>query len=122
MIAIKGMTMSKDSEGCISCAFHWNGDSTTYCLAQSHPYEPAGKRLHHINYDDPNNPYGGEEGLTQEEVYKNCITWRESTCPLVEVEPQESDIEKRKPCINYEDGCEEWAGCPCVHYKVESEE
>lgn len=34
----------------------------------------------------------------------------------------ESDIEKRKewphkPCINYEDGCEEWAGCPCVHYK-----
>ena len=39
----------------------------------------------------------------------------------------ESDIEKRKewphkPCINYEDGCEEWAGCPCVHYKAESEE
>lgn len=29
----------------------------------------------------------------------------------------ESDIEIRKPCINYEDGCEEWAGCPCVHYK-----
>ena len=29
----------------------------------------------------------------------------------------ESDIEVRKPCINYEDGCEEWAGCPCVHYK-----
>ena len=25
--------------------------------------------------------------------------------------------EKHKPCINYEDGCEEWAGCPCVHYK-----
>lgn len=89
MIAIKGMTMSKDSEGCISCAFHWNGDSTTYCLAQSHPYRPAGERLHHINYDDPNNPYGGGEGLTREEVYKNCITWRESTCPLIEVEPQE---------------------------------
>ncbi len=38
----------------------------------------------------------------------------------------ESDAEKRKewphkPCINYEDGCEEWAGCPCVHYKAESE-
>lgn len=30
--------------------------------------------------------------------------------------------EKRKPCINYEDGCEEWAGCPCVYYKAESEE
>ena len=29
----------------------------------------------------------------------------------------ESDTEVRKPCINYEDGCEEWAGCPCVHYK-----
>lgn len=93
MIAIKGMTMSKDSEGCISCAFHWNGDSTTYCLAQSHPYRPAGERLHHINYDDPNNPYGGEEGLTQEEVYKNCCTWRESTCPLIEVDPQESEEE-----------------------------
>ena len=38
----------------------------------------------------------------------------------------ESDIEKRKecphkPCINHEDGCEEWAGCPCVYYKAESE-
>ena len=31
----------------------------------------------------------------------------------------ESDIEKRKPCTNYEDGCEEWAGCPCVHYKAD---
>jgi hypothetical protein len=39
-----------------------------------------------------------------------------------ESEPQESGIEKRKPCINYEDGCEEWAGCPCVYYKAESEE
>ena len=44
-----------------------------------------------------------------------------------EIEPQESDIEKRKewphkPCINYEDGCEEWAGCPCVYYNAESED
>lgn len=37
-------------------------------------------------------------------------------------ESQESDIEKRKPCINYEDGCEEWAGCLCVHYKAETED
>lgn len=37
------------------------------------------------------------------------------------IDPQESDIEKRKPCINYEDGCEEWAGCPCVYYKAENE-
>ncbi len=35
---------------------------------------------------------------------------------------QESDIEKPKPCINCEDGCEEWAGCPCVYYKAESED
>lgn len=35
-----------------------------------------------------------------------------------EIKPQESDIEKLKPCINYEDGCEEWAGCPCVYYKA----
>ena len=35
---------------------------------------------------------------------------------------ESNDIEKRKPCINYEDGCEEWAGCPCVHYKAEGEE
>ena len=27
-------------------------------------------------------------------------------------------VEVRKPCINYEDGCEEWAGCPCVHFKA----
>ena len=32
-----------------------------------------------------------------------------------------SSIEKRKSCINYEDGCEEWAGCPCVYYKAEME-
>lgn len=30
--------------------------------------------------------------------------------------------QKRKPCINCEDGCEEWAGCPCVYYKAESED
>ena len=27
-------------------------------------------------------------------------------------------VEVRKPCINYEDGCEEWAGCPCVNFKA----
>ena len=42
---------------------------------------------------------------------------------ICDIEPQaESNIEIRKewphkPCINYEDGCEEWAGCPCVYYK-----
>ena len=29
----------------------------------------------------------------------------------------EADTENLKPCINNEDGCEEWAGCPCVYYK-----
>ena len=38
----------------------------------------------------------------------------------------ESSIEKRKewphkPCINYEEDCEAWAGCPCVYYKAEME-
>ena len=46
----------------------------------------------------------------------------EAWMPLPEpYDPQKSDIEKLKPCINYEDGCEEWAGCPCVYYKAESE-
>lgn len=36
-------------------------------------------------------------------------------------ELQESDLEKREPCINYSDGCEEWAGCPCMYYRAESE-
>lgn len=39
----------------------------------------------------------------------------------ISVTDMESDIEKLKPCINYEDGCVEWAGCPCVYYKAESE-
>ena len=30
--------------------------------------------------------------------------------------------EESKSCINYSDGCEEWAGCPCMYYKAESEE
>lgn len=55
----------------------------------------------------------------------NPVAWM----PLPEPYKAESEDEKkesgkecpRKPCINYEDGCEEWAGCPCVHYKAESE-
>ena len=41
---------------------------------------------------------------------------------IIEADKIESGIEKRKSCINCEDGCEEWAGCPCVHYKAESED
>jgi len=83
-------------------------------------------------------------GITEQIVCSNCdmqnsyfSEWDECKNPIAKtfirskfcpncgarmVKPQESDIEKRKPCINYEDGCEEWAGCPCVHYKAESEE
>ena len=42
-------------------------------------------------------------------------------CGAKMVEPQESNTEKHKPCVNYEDGCEEWAGCPCIRYKAEVE-
>ena len=47
--------------------------------------------------------------MTREELKEHCEA------------KTESDMEKRKPCINYSDGCEEWAGCPCVYYKAESE-
>lgn len=29
----------------------------------------------------------------------------------------DNEISSRK-CTAYEDGCEEWAGCPCVYYKA----
>lgn len=25
--------------------------------------------------------------------------------------------DERKKCTAHEDGCEEWAGCPCIYYK-----
>lgn len=40
---------------------------------------------------------------------------------IIDKHKAESNIEKRKPCINSSDGCEEWAGCPCVYYKAENE-
>lgn len=36
--------------------------------------------------------------------------------------PRTNLAESSQDCINYEDGCEEWAGCPCVYYKAESED
>ena len=50
----------------------------------------------------------------QKDIGIACIHYEEAC----DIEPQECS---HKPCINYEDGCEEWAGCPCVHYKAESE-
>ena len=41
---------------------------------------------------------------------------------LTTAERREFQQWTHKPCINCEDGCEEWAGCPCVYYKEESED
>jgi hypothetical protein len=61
-----------------------------------------------------------EMGMLKAKVYAyECIIANSNFAPMIITE---SDTEKRKPCINYEDGCEEWAGCPCVHYKAESED
>lgn len=87
MVAIKGMEMERDCLGCLSCAFHWNGDSTTYCLAQTRPNNTAGKRLHRINYDEEGNKYG--DPINGMSAHDSCYVWKESTCPLVEVEPKE---------------------------------
>lgn len=45
---------------------------------------------------------------------------------IISNEKSRSDSIKRldneissKKCTAYEDGCEEWAGCPCVNYKAE---
>jgi len=50
-----------------------------------------------------------EAELTDEEYREHCGDQRISD-------------EKTKSCVNCEDGCEEWAGCPCVYYKAESED
>ncbi len=42
-------------------------------------------------------------------------------CEEESEEKEVSDVERCKPCIYYDDGCEEWAGCPCVYYGTESE-
>lgn len=81
MIAIEGVSIEDDSQGCISCAFHWNGDGVTYCLAQSHPHRAAGERLHAINYDEEGNKYG--DPINGLDAHDSCLIWRESTCPLV---------------------------------------
>lgn len=68
------------------------------------------------------------ELLEQEHYYKDLAESYEKTInkltkaiadqePTTKNDLEVEKIEVRKPCINYEDGCEEWAGCPCVHYK-----
>ena len=59
---------------CINCRFCQAGDSTSYCLAQSHELERGGWYMHNIKWD---------EGIG----YEAQKTWREKTCPLVPVQP-----------------------------------
>ncbi len=72
--------------------------------------------------------YDDIEADSEEEAFKIASdyamsggSWQKLIELVAESEPQESDIEKHKPCINYSDGCEEWDGCPCVYYNAESE-
>ena len=53
--------------------------------------------------------------------FTSAFEMKRNVLEIIDKYKSESDIEKRKPCINYEDGCEEWAGCPCVYYKAENE-
>jgi len=62
-ILIKNMDMP---ENCFDCMFHWHGDGTTYCLAQSKMHD-----LHHIKW--------------QCKGYEEQMKYREPTCPLIEV-------------------------------------
>ena len=64
-ILIKDMEMPKN---CFDCMFHWHGDGTTYCLAQSKMHD-----LHHIKW--------------QCNGYEEQMKYRELTCPLVPVPP-----------------------------------
>ena len=71
-------------------------------------------------------PYGTECLGANCPSNTDCMICGDHVLEILDKYKAESDIEKReewphKPCIN-EDGCEEWAGCPCVHYKAESEE
>ena len=43
---------------------------------------------------------------------------RDDVLAIIDKYKAESEIEKRKPCINNEDGCEKWAGCPCIYYEA----
>lgn len=64
------------------------------------------------------------EPLEQEPVIRHNKVKDELIRVKDELEPTTKNdlgvekIEVHKPCINYEDGCEEWAGCPCVYYKA----
>jgi len=64
-VYIKNMEMPKN---CFDCMFHWHGDGTTYCLAQSKMHD-----LHHIKW--------------QCKGYEEQMKYREPTCPLISVPP-----------------------------------
>jgi len=62
-VYLPNMEMPKN---CFDCMFHWHGDGTTYCLAQSKMHD-----LHHIKW--------------QCKGYEEQMKYREPTCPLIEV-------------------------------------
>ena len=109
-IIIEGVDLERDCKGCLSCIFHWNGDSMTYCLAQS--VKPF--RLHRINY------------LAWEEISKECtdakerynkqMEWKEPTCPLKEVPGDYKEEEYCKYCKHRNDSRE---GVICRHCYLE---
>lgn len=110
MIRIKDMPMP---DGCCSCPFMWNGDSTAYCLAQKP--SKGRKALHEIELNAGSWP---------------SIHWKEPTCPLlpgdgqwVEDNPQNSEDSRLIRCsecgytyivgfnVSYKDFCEEKNYC-----------
>jgi len=64
-VYLPNMEMPKN---CFDCMFHWHGDGTTYCLAQSKMHD-----LHHIKW--------------QCKGYEEQMKYREPTCPLISVPP-----------------------------------
>ncbi len=91
-------------------------------LTRKEVYHPSGSPYHTGHTEKIGEPVVvlqvmlcGEQELLAE------VMWKEDFDKMYE--PQiESDTEEHRPCTNHEDGCEEWAGCPCVHYDAESKE
>ncbi len=85
-VLIKGVDMPKN---CDECMFHWHGDGTTYCLAQSRLHN-----LHHIKWPE----------VTTREA---ADVFREDTCPLVELPDKHGrliDADALEADTDYEDG------------------
>ena len=80
-VIVSGINYENDCKGCLSCVFHWNGDSCTYCIAQG---SRTGERIHRINYTDWDKI--SEECKDAKERYQKQMEWKEPTCPLKSVD------------------------------------